>query len=82
THYDISAQASSPGVPGKRLGNHSDLLTSIVVDSPYSGKTGNKSVEHLCQTSGLRTRLGLADNIQLIVHGQARGVQPHKGCRQ
>jgi len=58
-----SAQASSQGAAGQRRGNRSDLLTSMLVDRAYSGKTGNKADEHLCQMLGLTARLGLADKI-------------------
>ena len=59
-----SAPASSQGAAGQRMGNRSDLLTSILVGRAYSGKTGNKADEHLCQMLGLTARLGLADKIR------------------
>jgi len=40
-----SAPASSQGAAGQRMGNRSDLLTSMLVDHAYSGKIGNKADE-------------------------------------
>ncbi len=56
-------QASSQGAADQRMSSRCDLLTSMLVDRAYSGKTGNKAYEHLGQLLGLKSRVGLADKI-------------------
>ncbi len=45
------------------MSSRCDLLTSVLVDRAYSGKTGNKADVLLGNLFGLNTRVGLADKI-------------------
>ena len=53
----------SQGASGERMSSRCDLLTSVLVDRAYSGKTGNKADGTLGNLFGLNTRVGLADKI-------------------
>ena len=57
------SSGSSQGASGERMSSRCDLLTSVLVDRAYSGKTGNKADGMLGDLFGLNTRVGLVDNI-------------------
>ena len=59
-----STQVSSQSAAaGESMSSGCDLLTSMLVDRAYSGNTGNKADEYLCQKLGMKQRVGLADKI-------------------
>jgi hypothetical protein len=57
------SSCSSQGASGKRMPSRRDLLTSVLVDRAYPGKTGNEADGLLGNLFGLNTRVGLADKI-------------------
>ena len=57
----------------ERMSGRCDLLTSMLVDRAYSGKTGNKADVHLGELFGLSTRVGLADKLHCCTSA-ANGV--------
>ena len=77
-----SSGASQASMQRERMSGRCDLLTSMLVDRAYSGKTGNKADAFLGELFGLSTRVGLADKLHCctsaangVWSGQSRKAQ-------